>query len=340
MNKNQRLTSFISLGRELKRFISSPDDHILSEIQKENPWFIREFVIDSLTGISILLDVELMNAWLKNYDLTPTPGKAVGIVMPGNIPLAGFHDLMCVLLSGNNAIIKPSHSDRILTRFIVEKLFQINDEFRKMIVMDGNFNDADAIIATGSDNTSRYFRYYFSNKPCIIRRNRTSCAILNGNENKEDLKLLADDVFMYFGLGCRNVSKIFIPADYLVTDLELHFSPYNRLKNHNKYCNNYLYQKALAGLSGERIYDMKFFHFKENKGIMSPLSVIYYENYKTEYELDSFLQKYSDKIQCIVTGNQQNTHRVDFGQAQYPKPGDYADGVDTLEFLECLGVSD
>lgn len=336
MNKNQRINSFIALGQEIQRFILHPDESLLLKIRKENPWFIKEFVINAMKGITMLLQEKPINDWLNAYDLKGDQQKSVGIVMPGNIPLAGFHDLMCVLFSGYKAIIKPSHSDNILINFITDKLTAINKDFGSMIDRSGDFHAADAIIATGSDNTARYFKYNFRNKPSIIRQNRTSCAILNGEESDEDLTDLANDIFLYFGLGCRNVSKIYIPGTYNVESLIPYFSGYEWVKSHNKYFNNYLYRKGLARISSTSSIDTGFFHFENSRKIVSPISVIYFEKYNTEIELNSSIEQYSGKIQCIVTCTPGDLKSIKFGKAQYPGPSDYADDIDTLEFLDTL----
>ena len=335
MNKNQRINTFLALREELNRFISHPDDSLLPGVVKENPWFIRNFVIHALQGIIAMLNEDAMHEWLKNYKLEGNHRKSVGIVMPGNIPLAGFHDLMCVLLSGNKAIIKPSHADKLLIDYIANVLTGIHGEYGEMIDPGGDFQSADAIIATGSDNTARYFRYTFREKPVIIRQNRSSCAILNGHENDEDLRKLADDVFLYFGLGCRNVSKIFIPKDHDIRKLRQYFSGYEWIKSHHKYFNNYIYQKAITRVSGIPSTDMDFFHFERNSQFVSPVSVIYYEAYDSEVMLHSRMARDTGKIQCIVSGTP-NPNHVNFGEAQLPGPSDFADGIDTLAFLEKL----
>lgn len=336
MDKTERIEAFIVLGNIINENSTNPDKDVLIAAEKENPWFIKEFVIQAFKGLSVLLNKKNLKTWLESYHLTGKPTKTVGIVMPGNIPLAGFHDFLCTLVSGHNVMIHTSHSDSILIRYVAEELIKINDEFRSIISFRDKLTDADAIIATGSDNSSRYFNYYFRNIPHIVRRNRTSCAVLDGNESTKDLQNLADDIFLYFGLGCRNVSKIFLPEGYAPDNFKSVFSKYKWLTGHKKYYNNYLYRKSISSLSDQSFIDGEFFLLSESDELVSPVSVIYFQKYKNAGELNDLLSQKRDKIQCIVTGNSAMGNRISYGRAQFPSPWDYADQIDTLEFLDNL----
>jgi hypothetical protein len=243
--------------------------------------------------------------------------------MAGNIPLVGFHDLLCVLISGHRLSAKLSSQDSVLMRYVVEKLVAIEPRFKDYISFVERMNDADAVIATGSDNTARYFEYYFRNIPHIIRKNRSSCAILRGTETNEQLIALGKDVFSYFGLGCRNVSKLFVPKDYDFKRLLDLWQPYHDVFNHHKYVNNYDYNKSILLVNRTPHLDNGFVLITENKALVSPISVVYYEVGEPDPS--------SDKIQCVVSAE-----HVPFGKTQEPELTDYADRVDTLKFLTAL----
>jgi hypothetical protein len=277
-----------------------------------------------------------LRQWLSSYSFDDSrPSKTVGLVLAGNIPLVGFHDILTVLVTGNIALIKLSSKDSVLTEFVLQQLVDIEPRFRDRFSFTETLKNFDAVIATGSDNTSRYFEYYFSRYPSIIRKNRTSCAILTGQETPEELDQLSADVFTYFGLGCRNVSKLWVPEGYNFPSLLDRWRKHEEIIQHHKYANNYDYQKAIALVNKTPFLDNGVVLLMESEKIVSPISVLYYEYYRTEHDLKERLSLVSDKIQCIVGKTPPAT--VPFGQAQFPGPGDYADRVDTVEFL--LGLS-
>jgi hypothetical protein len=296
----------------------------------ENRWFIPEFIELSVNNIAQnFLQLNQLEQLISRYQVpeeNPSP-KKVGIVMAGNIPLVSFHDLLCVFLTGNHAMIKPSSKDEVLIKHLVEKLMEWNQEIDQYITINSMIKNCDAYIATGSNNSSRYFEYYFAKYPSIIRKNRTSVAILTGDESSEELEKLSDDVYQYFGLGCRNVTKIFVPKNYDFVPLLNAFKKYDHLVDHHKYKNNYDYNLAIHILNNQYYMTNGSIILVENKSPFSPISQLHYEYYSKENEVREKL-KNDQSIQCVVSKKD-----IDFGCAQCPDVCDYADGIDTMEFL-------
>ena len=278
------------------------------------------------------LEKENLRTWISKYNIQNEISK-VAIIMAGNFPLAGLHDLICVIISGNQGIIKPASDDKILINFFIEFLHKKFPETKQLIkTTSDKLGDFDKVIATGSNNTFNYFEYYFRNKSTLLRKNRTSVAVISGNESQTDLELLSDDIFMYFGLGCRNVSKLFIPEDYDLNILKEKFKKYNHIVNHNKFYNNYNYQKIINTMNGELFIDGDYFLMKQSKEYAPPISVIYYDFYNEISEVEEAIKVNKNQIQCIVT-NLQIENSIKFGEAQKPKLYQYADDIDTLDFL-------
>ncbi len=332
MNIEKKINSLCRLGKEIQKIIYNQDE-IIRRACKQNPWFIPEFVIKALNGISYMLDEEKLNKWVSNYDVYSKSKKNIGIIMAGNIPLVGFHDLMTVLLSGHHAIIKLSHNDDVLIPYLLDILRSIDP----VIVNDINFvnslNKIDAVIATGSDNTSRYFKYNYKSIPSVIRKNRTSCCIIDGQEQIQDLINLSDDIFSYFGLGCRNISKIYVPNSYSIENLITNFNNYKWILEHSKYNNNYRYLLSKFSLEKRFFINADYFILMENGNIVSPIACIYYEKYNDVKHLELMLKRNSSKIQCMVSRKAWFSGSIPFGKAQMPEPWDYADNVDTMAFL-------
>ena len=337
MNLQHRIDLLIRLGQ----YILSDDEQwqqAKEKASRENGWFIPEFIEKATQNIaSFFLQREILEQWAANYKLQSTPSansefklKSVGIVMAGNIPLVGFHDFLCVFISGHKAIIKPSSKDQVLIKHLIEKLVEWDDEVKRLAKFSEMLKGCDAYIATGSNNSSRYFDYYFGKYPNIIRRNKTSVAVLTGDETKEQLEKLADDVYLYFGLGCRNVTKIFIPNDYDFVPLLEAFRKYNFLADHHKYKNNYDYNLALHLLNKKYYMTNDSILLIEDPAIFSPISQLNYEFYSNNADLTAKLPPVQE-LQAIVGKN-----FVPFGQSQSPAIGDYADGEDTLLFLTGL----
>jgi hypothetical protein len=297
-----------------------------------NPWFIPEFIDLAVENITrFFLQKEALENWAVQYGIpeeNPAPAR-IGLTMAGNIPLVGFHDWLTLFMAGQRMVIKPSSKDEILIKHIVEKMAEINPGISDVMEFADRLAGCDAYIATGSNNSGRYFEYYFGKYPHIIRRNRTSAAILTGNETNEDLFLLADDMLLYFGLGCRNVSKLYVPRGYQWEPLLRAADRYAWMKDHNKFRNNYDYQLSLHILNNKYYMSNEAILLIENPGLFSPIAQVHYEYYDAIPE--NLLQEYPEQLQCVA-----GTTGIPFGQAQKPSLTDYADGVDTMAFA--LGV--
>lgn len=303
---------------------------LAEDARNENPWFTEVNVRIAVSGLKKLLKLDGLKKWTSVYNLD-TQSKKIAVVMAGNIPMVGFHDFLSVLISGHSILIKYSSKDSVLIKFLVNKLTEIEPRFKNKIEYGEQLKGFDAIIATGSDNASRYFEYYFGKYPNIIRKNRTSVAILNGIENDDELKTLGTDVFSYFGLGCRNVSKLFLPVGYPVEKILKNWEFFHDIIHHHKYCNNYDYQKSILLVTRAPFLDNGCVMLQENQRLVSPIAVVYFEFYKDRKELNDTLTLIEEKIQCIVENS--DGSKLKFGQAQFPMLGDYADQIDTLKFL-------
>ena len=280
----------------------------------------------------VKLRKDTLETWVSKYNLQNVNYK-VAVIMAGNFPLAGLHDLICVIITGNKAIIKPSSDDKILINFFVEFLHKKFPETNEIIeIASEKLGDFDKVIATGSNNTFNYFEYYFRDKSSLLRKNRNSIAVLSGDESENELKLLSDDIFIYFGLGCRNISKIFVPTGYDISQLKNKFNKYNYIINHNKYSNNYNYQKTIKIMNNEVFTDCDYFLMSQSKEINPPISVIYYDYYDDLSQVCDLIKEKRNQIQCIVT-NLQIKNSIRFGEAQDPKLDQYADNSDTINFL-------
>ncbi len=309
-------------------------DFAISDAETYNNWFTKENIHFALKNWAEALTEDNLLAWTNQYTFTETP-KNIGIIMAGNLPLVGFHDLLSVVISGNNALIKTSSKDNCLMKFVVKFLISINSEFESIIQIVERLKDFDAVIATGSNNTARYFEQYFGKVPHIIRKNRTSIAVLNGAETEEELKKLGDDFFLYFGLGCRNVTKLYIKDEAQLSKIYEAIFPWgNTVINHPKYANNYDYNRAIYLLGKEEFLDNNFLLMKKENALHSAIAVINYEIYDDVNTVKNFLIENEDQIQCVL-GNemQDNPNFVEFGQTQFPTLTDYADNIDTLKFL-------
>lgn len=341
--------SFVELGNFLRQF--SIDGNVKSDSilkndlfyddfatlialsQSHNGWFTPEQVCFSIQSWAKALTENNLNQWLANYDFSKTITKKVGLVLAGNIPLVGFHDFLSVLISGHDVMVKTSSNDQHLLKFLAKYLIAIQPELNsKITFVEGKLENFDAVIATGSNNTARYFEYYFKNKPSIIRKNRNSVAVLNGTESHVDLVFLGEDIFRYFGLGCRNVSKLFVPKGYNFDNFFKAMYEYRDVIQYEKYANNYDYNKAVFLMSNFQLLDNEFLTIKEDSSYSSPISSIFYEYYNSIDEVKSRINYDTEQIQCVVSNNLIE-NSVSFGQTQQPRLWDYADNVDTLDFL-------
>lgn len=331
----QRISAFTRLGNHLANLSEEGFESLALQARLENPWFTDENIKRSLVGITQYLQQDKLKQWTSGYSLSPTDAKEVALVLAGNIPLVGFHDLLCVLISGHHAQLKFSSKDSKLALYLIKHLVWLEPEFENAItVKENKLEEFDAVIATGSDNTSRYFEYYFGKYPNIIRKNRASCAVLTGNETPQEIEALGEDIFSYFGLGCRNVSKVYVPQGYDHAKLLSGLEKYKDIIHHHKYCNNYDYQKSILLVNQSPFLDTGFILLQESDKLVSPISVLYYEHYSDQADLEKKISPNQDKIQCIVGSKIPATIR--FGEAQYPEVWDYADHVNTLKFLETL----
>ncbi|MHA3787820.1 acyl-CoA reductase [Flavobacterium hauense] len=349
MTLTKRKNAFIALGKFLSQFHldnSQPKDNVLHNTpfyenmlnlvqvsRSHNGWYTEEQVFFSLESWAEALTTENLDNWLSNYELDNIEPKTVGLVLAGNIPLVGFHDFLSVLITGHKALIKTSSNDQHLLPFLAKYLIAVEPEFADVITFtDGKLEGFDAVIATGSNNTARYFEYYFKNKPAIIRKNRNSAAILTGNESREELVGLGEDIFRYFGLGCRNVSKLFVPQGYDFKDFFEAIYEYKDVIFYDKYANNYDYNKAVFLMSNFKLLDNEFLTLKEDSGYASPISSVFYEFYDDLDTLKQKLETEQDQLQCVVS-NKVTENSIPFGQTQKPELLDYADNVDTIAFL-------
>jgi len=331
MNVSERIDAFAQLGQTMLHFPAEERESLALRAKAANGWFTPESVAQSMNGIAYMLERDKLEKWTTAYKLSPEVPKIVGVIMAGNIPMVGFHDLMSVLLAGHLAAVKMSTQDRVLMQQVIDWLVEIEPRFKRNIDVREKLDLVDAVIATGSDNTARYFDYYFGKYPHIIRKNRTSVAVLDGTETPEELAALGADIFSYYGLGCRNVSKVFTPKGFDFKTAFPHWEQYAEVANHNKYRNNYDYQKAIYLVNGEPHLDTGFLLIRTTDELVSPTSVLYHEEFEDKKGLDTIWKKYPEKIQCIVGHG-----FVPFGQAQCPEPWDYADGVNTIAFLADL----
>lgn len=331
MKLAQRIKAFSILGDKIRNLSNESMAELARKARLENPWFTEENVIRALHGASLMLTEEKLTHWLSTARPEPEVPKITGIVMAGNIPLVGFHDLMTVLLSGHFAAIKTSSQDTCLIKQITEWLLEIEPGFRRNLELRERLTGVDVVIATGSDNTARYFEYYFRNIPSVIRKNRSSVAVLDGKETTEELASLGKDIFWYFGLGCRNVSKILVPENYDPVPFFEAIETFSYVADHHKYRNNYDYYKSIFLVNQTTHLDNGFLLWLPTVDLVSPISVLYVQEYKTSEQVDVLLETNAEKIQCIVGKNY-----IPFGQAQFPEPWDYADRMDTLAFLQGL----
>jgi len=334
MNLQARIQAFTHLGEYLKKDLQKESAEKLYSAEVLNPWFTKENIDKSLNAWHEQLKLDMLSAWLRPYKLKELASpKKVLIIMAGNIPLVGFHDFLSVLISGHNVVIKMSSSDNVLLTLLIDKLISIAPEFKKRIsfIEEVKNRKFGAVIATGSDNSAKYFEYYFKGVKKIIRKNRRSVAVLEGSESTIELKGLANDVFTYFGLGCRNVSKLFLPKGFDLDNLFKAFYPYSYLLNHKKYANNYDYNKAIFLMGSNHLIENGFLLMKEDKSLLSPVAMLYYEFYEDIHSVEQFIKENAEQLQCVVS--KKNTP---FGATQKPNLWDYSDGVDTIEFLRGL----
>ena len=349
MTLDTKKSAFVKLGEFLKQFkenncikdktVFGNDlffekfTDLIQLSQSHNGWYTPEQVYFAIASWAEALTEINLTKWLSKYDFSNVKPKNTALVLAGNIPLVGFHDFLSVLMSGHKVLIKTSSNDQHLLPFLADYLIATAPDFKdKITFVEGKLENFDAVIATGSNNTARYFEYYFKDKPSIIRKNRNSIAVLNGKETKEQLTALGEDIFRYFGLGCRNVSKLFVPEGYSFESFFEAIFEYQDVIHYEKYANNYDYNKAVFLMSNFKLLDNGFLTLKEDSSYSSPISSVFYEYYKNLEDLQQRLEEENEQIQCIVS-NDVVKNSIGFGTAQKPNLWDYADNVDTLSFL-------
>ena len=352
MTLETKKSVFVELGKFLKQFsekntIKKSDvlhndlffddfEKLIHLSQSHNGWYTPEQVHFAIQSWAEALTKENIDKWLSAYPLDlfdNKNGKTVALILAGNIPLVGFHDFLSVLITGNKALIKTSSNDQHLLPFLAKYLIAVDESLKdKITFVEGKLENFDAVIATGSNNTARYFEYYFKDKPSIIRKNRNSAAVLNGKETHEELEALGEDIFRYFGLGCRNVSKLFVPKGYSFDAFFQGIFKYQDVIHYEKYANNYDYNKAVFLMSNFKLLDNGFLTIKEDASYASPISSVFYEFYDDIEDLKNRLEADAEQIQCIVSSNLTKSS-IPFGQTQNPQLWDYADNVDTITFL-------
>lgn len=344
MNIENQVLGLIRLSGYLKEFLSKKTedysdndvdfDLLLKKSEIENPWFTIENQKFALQQWADLLTEDSIKNWLEAYSPSKA-SKRVGLILAGNIPLVGFHDVISVVLSNHIPVIKLSSKDRYMIPFLLKKWNEFSEGNIQFEFVE-KLENFDAVIATGSNNTARYLEYYFKDRLNIIRKNRTSIAVLNGDETDEELQLLAKDIFRYFGLGCRNVTRLFIPQDFVIDRLFENFLGFQDVINHNKYANNYDYNRAIYLLNQDKFWDNNFVMLKEDDKLFSPLSVINFSRYSSLEDVKDFIADNEENIQCVVAKDELGLDSIQLGEAQNPGLNTYADNVDTMKFLEVI----
>jgi len=336
MNLHNRINALVFLGDYIRENIYSNEfQTIIEQAYVRNNWFTKEFTELSLSHIcNHYLNREKLEKWINRYDFSSLKRqKTIGLTLAGNIPMVGFHDVICSFISNHKSMIKTSHKDSILLPFLMKKLsdeFPASQQYFNFCEQLRNF---EAIIATGSNTSAAYFNYYFGKYPNIIRKNRNSIGILTGKETEEQLVLLSNDIFTYFGLGCRNISKLFVPSNYHFDYFFNAIQSYQYFDNHFRYSNNYYYYKSIYLLNQYQIHDNDFILLKEDEGLNSPISVLFYQYYTDKDNLKLLIDNHQDEIQIIVSEDKNIKNSIDFGKTQFPELWDYADGIDTIQFL-------
>ena len=341
MSKNETVLQLVQLGKALREVAYQQDYSLFPDVQFRleekmmhsthvNPWFTEDNIRFAFRAWSDLLQKENITAWLEKYPADNPDPRKIGLITAGNIPLVGLHDMICVFAAGHIAHVKPASEDTLLP-VMIDLLEAISGNEARFAIRKEMLKDADAYIATGSNNSARYFDYYFGKYPHIIRKNRNSVAILTGEESEEELRALADDILCYFGLGCRSVSKIYIPENYDFQPFFQAMSDYGHIIQHNRYANNYDYHRTIYLMNKIPLWENGFLLLKEDENLSSPVSVLFYSVYQDEKQLRSELNNNREALQCVVSKSD-----IPFGQTQYPALDDYADGVDTMAFLTQL----
>lgn len=329
-----RIKAWATVGNILNNLSPEEESYVTARPQAENPWFTKDNVKQAIQGIIKYLDEAKLRQWAKGLPEQVASPRKIGVVMADNVPLAGFHDVLTVLISGHILMAKLNPKDTFLIKYVTGILHEIEPRFQHHTIFAERLNEADAIIATGRDHLAKHFEHYFSHIPHIIRKNRSSCAVLNGKETHEELLTLGKDMFLYFGLGSQNVSKLYVPEGYDFSRLLDALSAYADLLHHHRYSNHYDYHKSIYLVNREPHYDTGFALLRQSTALLSPVSVIYYEEYTDQLMLDQMIAANREQIQYIVSQNAWYADSYPFGKAQEPELWDYAGSIDTLAFIQ------
>lgn len=334
MTKHQRIAVLAKLGTYLAES-NEELQQVIDHASSQYAWYTPESIRQAVGAWAATLTSEKLNAWLDLYDFDGNADRTVGLVLAGNIPLVGWHDIVCVLAAGFRAQVKFSSADTHLTKHLLHKLIELEPALADRIAIVERLQGFDLVIATGSNNSARYFEHYFGGKPHIIRKNRNSVAVLDGSESPAELRALGHDVFDYFGLGCRNVSKMYVPEEYDVATFFEGIASFRSVMEHHKYANNYDYNKSIYLINGDPHFDNGFLLVKPDTRTASPLAVLYSEEYRDKRALEQRLNAEAELLQCVVSrpGLDVMVPVFPFGHSQRPELDDYADGVNTLDFL-------
>lgn len=337
MTLQDRIEAFVKLGQRISSLGQEEFEDLARRIENGNSWFTPESIRNALNALGSMLQEASLLSWVQDYEIKDkVESKEVGVMMAGNVPAVGFHDFMCVLVSGHKMHGKLSSTDAVLMKWLAEELILLAPAFKDFISFQEMLKSKDAYIATGSDNSARYFEYYFGKYPHIIRKNRTSVAIFSGDETHEDYLNVAKDIFLYFGLGCRNISKLYIPHEDQLQDFLEAIESFHPIIHHHKYKNNYDYNKSIYLVNQRPHLDNNFLLLTKDDNLVSPISVLYYEIYDELPRLNDKLSLHQNKIQCMVSKDGHISGSIPFGEAQCPTVKDYADDLDTMKFLLSL----
>jgi len=338
MQLKERIETLIKLGGFLASDFGKEEfEGILYSIKAQNGWFTPEqcrYTMDQI--IRHFLQADQLWTWVTQYPSLKTdyPPQKVGLVLAGNIPAVGWHDVLCTFVAGHKALIKYSEKDKIFIPFLLKSLVKLEPRVASYFQTVERLTDFDKVIATGSDNAARYFEHYFGTVPNIIRHNRNSVAVLNGQETTEDIALLAEDIFRYYGLGCRSVSKLYVPKDFKFEQFMEALDMFSEVAQHSKYRNNFDYNRSLLLLNGTFHWVNDGLALVESSSLLSRIATLHYEFYESEQDLKEKLDHQVDNLQCIVSKmNLSEIDTVDLGESQHPNLSDYADHIDTLAFL-------
>jgi len=336
MNKEILINTMGLWKSQISQIEEDVKEELYIRARAKNGWFVKRYIDLAFSGLTNYLDTQNLEKWLLEIDIEENlkNPKNVGIVMAGNIPLVGFHDLLSVLVSGHNALVKFSSQDEVLLSHLINMLFKLEPHFNDRITMVERLRNAEAVIATGSDNSARYFNYYFRDIPNVIRKNRTSIGIIDGKESPEEIGGLGHDILDYFGLGCRNVSKLLVPMGYDFHSFFEAVQPLEYVSDTQKYVNNYDYNKSIYLVNQDKFLDNGFLLLRQSDQLVSPVSVLYFDTYNDQNEIEKYLAINAEKIQCIASRDGITEASIPFGSTQKPELWDFADDVNTLEFLK------